>query len=193
MTFDKLTAREQRLLQVLGLVLGVGVLFGIPAAIASGIWSAREHNEDVRRQLARIETASQLLSDRRAAREARDALFGKPPVALASFIENAAKGNEIDVPESTDLPDSTTKGYVEHATSAKFRKVGLKALVNTLEEMKKSDNPIAVTGLHISSRSNPDEYDVTLTVSQYEKKAADSKGDGKKPPTSDSKPKGTNP
>jgi hypothetical protein len=191
--FEKLSSREQRLLQVFGALIGAAIVLGLPVALVSQVAGAREHNADIRTQLGKIERAGQLLADRREAHKARDLLYGKPAVALASFIETAAKAQEIDIPESSDLPDVVVKGYIEHSTQAKFRKVGLKALVNTLEQMEKSGNPISVTGLHITSRSQPDEYDVSLVVSQYEKKDADAKGDGKKPSGGDAKTKGATP
>ncbi|MBM4360349.1 MAG: type II secretion system protein M [Deltaproteobacteria bacterium] len=190
--FDKLSPREQRLLQVFGTLLGAGLVLGLPVALVSKVASAREHNADIRAQIGKIERAGQLLADRREVRLARDRLYGKPAVALASFIETAAKAQEIDIPESTDLPDVVVKGFVERTTQAKFRKVGLKALVSALEQMERSGSPVSVTGLHISARTQPDEYDVTLLVSQYEKKGTDAKGDGKKP-GGDGKPKGQTP
>lgn len=187
--FEKLSAREQRLLGVLGIALAALVVLGIPYSLAASVLGARGHNEELRAQLARIERASPLLAERRAAREARDLLYSKPGMPLASFIENAAKAQGIDVPESSDQPDVTVKGYVERSTQAKFRKVGLKALVSALEQMEKSGNAVAVTALHVSARSQPDEYDVSLTVSQYERKAKD----GKKGGADDAKPKAGSP
>ncbi len=169
--FEKLSPREQRLLIVFGAVLAALFVFGVPAYIWSAVASARDANAEIRAQLRKMEQGAQLLSDRRAAREAREALYSKPQMPLASFIENAARAQEIDVPESSDQPDVFLKGYVEHSTQVKFRKVGLRALVNALEQIEKSGMPLAVTSLHVTARAQPDEYDVTLTVSQYEKKA----------------------
>lgn len=188
--FEKLSPREQRLLQMLGGLFGLLVVLGLPYALYASVATARDHNQEIRTQLGRIERAGQLLAERKAAKQARDQLFGKPPVALASFIETAAKAQEIDVPESSDLPDVATKGYVEHATQVKFRKVGLRSLVNALEQMEKSGNPIAITNLHVTARTQPDEYDVALTVSQYEKKSGDAKGKGG---AGDAKGKGATP
>lgn len=188
--FEKLSPREQRLLSILGVTVGAIAALGLPFGLYSSVASAREHNEDLRSQVRKIEAAAPLLSERRAARQARDELYGKPAVPLASFIETAAKAQEIDVPESSDLPDAASKGFVEHSTQAKFRKVGLRALVNALEQMEKSGLPIAITGLHVSARAQADEYDVSLTVSQYEKKNADPKKSGA---NSDAKPKGPTP
>ncbi len=180
--FEKLSPREQRLLLIFGAVFGAMVIFGVPAYLYSSVASARDLNGDLRRQLSRMNQAAPLLAQRRDEREAREALYNKPQLPLASFIENAARAQEIEVPESSDQPDVFSKGFVEHATQVKFRKVGLRALVNVLEQIEHSGMPLAVTSLHISARPQPDEYDVTLTVSQFAKKAegADAKPDAKK-------------
>ena len=176
--FEKLSPREQRLLQALAIVFAAILALGTPVAVGSSVATAREHNADIRSQLTKIANAAPLLVERRDARQAREVLYGKAAVPLASFIDNAAKAQDIDIPESSDQPDAPTKGYVEHSTQAKFRKVGLRALVNALEQMEKSGLPVAITALHVSARAQADEYDVSLTVSQYEKKGADAKKPG---------------
>ncbi len=175
--YEKMTPREQRLLLIFGAVCGAMLVLGIPAYLYSTVASARDLNGDIRTQLRKMDQAGPLLAQRRDAREAREALYAKPQLPLASFIENAARAQEIEVPESSDQPDVFLKGFVEHSTQVKFRKVGLKALVQALEQIEHSGLPIAITSLHISARSQPDEYDVTLTVSQFAKKADDGKGD----------------
>jgi type II secretory pathway component PulM len=182
---EKLTPREQRLLTILGALVGAMFFLGVPFYLYSSVANARSDNAEIRGQIARMDKAAPLLAERREAREARDQLYGKAQVPLESFIESAARAQEIDVADTANQPDAHAKGFVEHSAQAKFRKVSLKALVNALEQMEKSGMPIAITSLHITARSQPDEYDVTLTVSQYEKQAEGS--DGKKPAAS---PKG---
>jgi len=170
--FEKLSPREQRLLTVFGGVVGAMLVLGAPAYLFSAVSSARQDNADVRAQLRRMDSAAQLLSDRRAAREAREALYAKAQVPLASFVESGARAQTSTCPSRATSPTPFLKGYVEHATQLKFRQgrpagPGVRARAD-----RKSGLPIAVTSLHVSSRSTPDEYDVTLTVSQYEKKAA---------------------
>jgi type II secretory pathway component PulM len=185
--FEKLSAREQRLLMILGAVFGLMLFVGVPFYLYSSVASARERNRDIRAQLSKIDRASQLLAERREVREARDQLYSKPQVPLKTFIENAAKAQEIDVAEYNDQPDVAHKGFVEHSTQARFNKVGLRALVSALEQMEKAGMPLAVTSMHLRARTQPDEYEVTLTVSQFEKKAD---GSDKKPSGAAPKSKG---
>ncbi len=185
--YEKLTPREQRGLQALGILTCALLTLTGCYTVSHSVLGAREHNADIRDQLAKIEKLAPLLLEKREAAKARDLLYARPTVPLASFIENAAKAQEIDVPESSDQPDSTSKGYLEHSTQAKFRKVGLRALVRALEHMARSNLPIAITALHVSARSQADEYDVSLTVSLYEKKTNDATKNGS---AAEPKPKG---
>ncbi len=173
---DRMSPREQRLLSVLGVVVAGLVLLGAPAYVYGKVTSAREHNHEIAEQLDGMTRASALLAKRRAAREARELLYSTPAPALASFIEGAMRAQGIEVPESADQPDAVGKVFTERSTQVKLRKVGLKPLVNALEQLERSKSAVAVTRLKITARSAPDEYDVALTVSAYDKKKSDGGG-----------------
>jgi general secretion pathway protein M len=180
---ENMSPREQRLLVILGSVFGALLFLGIPIYIYSELSAARDHNEEVRGLLERMNKASELLAVRRKEREAVELRFAKPAPPLASFIESAARQNGLDVPESTDRPDVSHKGYTEHITVVKMRKVGLKPLVEMLEKIERSGHPVAITQLSIKARaSDPDSYDVQLGVSSYDK--------DKPAPSEDKAPKG---
>jgi hypothetical protein len=60
-------------------------------------------------------------------------------------------------------------------------KVGLLPLVKMLERIESGGYPIAISRLKIKKKNRPDQYDVELTVSAYQKRSAeDAKGKGKK-------------
>ncbi|MSP24109.1 MAG: hypothetical protein EXR75_02875 [Myxococcales bacterium] len=183
--FERLSSREQRLITILAVVFGGLVLIGTPGYVFDMVARARDANTDISAQLQRMERATELLAKRRGEREARELLYGTPAPALAAFIEGAARAHGIDVPESADQPDVVAKTFTERSTQVKFRKVGLKPLVNALEQLEHSKGAVSITRLKITSRNVPDEYDVVLTVSAYDKKEparsgkaeADGKGD----------------
>jgi len=89
------------------------------------------------------------------------------------------------VPESTDRPEINHKGYKERVTVVRLKKVGLRPLVQMLEKIVRSGHPVAITQLNIKSRiAAPDEYDVQIAVSAYDKlvtKTEDKAGAGKAP------------
>jgi general secretion pathway protein M len=192
---ESMSPREQKLLSALGIVVLAFIFLGIPAYGYGELWGAREHNEDIRQLLGRMDKASELLAKRKRERQARALLYAKPAPALASFIESMAQAYGIQVPESTDRPDVVGKGFTERVTVVKMRKVNLMPLVKMLEKIERSGHPVAVTMLTIKARATvPDEYDVQLGVSAYDKKGATSKAAGassdqpKPPPTSKTTP-----
>jgi hypothetical protein len=58
-------------------------------------------------------------------------------------------------------------------------KVGLLPLVKMLERVESGGYPVAVSRLKIKKKTRPDQYDVELTASAYEKKLASSSKDKK--------------
>jgi len=173
-----MSAREQKLLGVLGMLVVAFIFLGTPAYIYSALWSARDHNQDIRQLLGRMDKASELLAQRKQERQARALLYAKPAPALASFIESMAQSYGLQVPESTDRPDVAGKEFTERSTVVKMSKVNLLPLVQMLEKIERSGHPVAITMLSIKARATvPDEYDVQLAVSAYDKKGAAAKAD----------------
>ncbi len=191
---ESMSPREQKLLAIFGLLLGAFIFLGTPAYVYSEVWSARDHNDEIRQLLRRMDKGSELLAKRKRERQARGLLYAKPAPALASFIESMAASYSLEVPESTDRPDSAHPGFTERVTVVKMRKVNLLPLVKMLEKIERSGHPVAITMLSIKARASvPDEYDVQLGVSAFDKKGAKPKTDEKRPakgkatPTSASK------
>ncbi|RLB61226.1 MAG: hypothetical protein DRI90_11855 [Deltaproteobacteria bacterium] len=175
---ETMSPREQKLLAALGMVVVAFIFLGTPAYVYSELWSAREHNADIRKLLGRMDKASELLAKRKRERQARALLYSKPAPALASFIESMAQSYGLQVPESTDRADIAAKGFTERVTVIKMRKVNLLPLVKMLEKIERSGHPVAITMLSIKARATvPDEYDVQLGVSAYDKKGAVAKAD----------------
>ena len=152
-------------------VRGADVL-GIPIYLWTELSSRRGRNDDIRQLLSRMDRASELLAKRKGEREALERRYAKPAPQLASFIESAAKANGLEVPDSADQPETKQKDFTERSTVVKMRNVGLKALVKMLERIETSGHPVAITQLNIKAKTTPDEYDVKLAVSAYDKKIA---------------------
>jgi general secretion pathway protein M len=133
----------------------------------------------MRDALRNIDKMSELLAKRKAERDARDKKYAKKAPALAALIEDAARANGLEVPESTDRPPVDAKGYTERVTVVKMRKVGMLNLVRMLEKIVKSGYPVSISQLKITTRaSGPDLYDVTLAVSAFDRKGADNNPEG---------------
>jgi general secretion pathway protein M len=176
--FEGMSPREQKLLGILGALFAALIFLGIPIYVWTELSASRGRNDDIRQLLTRMDRASELLAKRKGEREAIEMRYAKPAPALASFIESAAKANGLEVPDSTDQPETKLKDHTERSTVVKMRKVGLKALVKMLEKIEGSGHPVAITQLNIKSKTTPDEYDVKLAVSAYDKKVTATKKDG---------------
>lgn len=169
---ERLSPREQKLLGVLGIVLLVLLIIGLPAYVYGSVVSARTTNQEIRELLRKMNRSETVLAKRRLEQERLERRYDRPAPPLASFIERAAQENELEVPESKDRPDIPRgKRYTERVTVVKMRKIGLLALVRTLEKLVSAAHPVAITTLEIKKRSGaPDTFDVELGVSAYDRK-----------------------
>lgn len=189
---DKLEPRERRLLTALGGLVLAFVLLAGPLWAYGSVRAARNENEELRELIQQIYAARSQVAERKARHDALLARYAKAAPQLAGFIEEAAKANNIQVPESQDKPEAPHgKRYNERLTVVKMHKVGMLALAKTLEKIEQSGYPVAVTRLNIRPRAGePDSYEVELGVSAFDRKAdakdakdKDAKGD--KPEASD--------
>jgi general secretion pathway protein M len=169
---DKLEPRERRLLGVLGGLVVVLLVLALPMYAWSAVRDARSNNDQIRELIADIYKARMTIGERRAKQEALLARYSKPAPALAGFIEDAAKQNNITVADSQDKPEIPHgKKYTERLTVAKLHKVGMLNLIKLLEKIEQSGHPLAISRLNIRPRSGePDSYEVELGVSAYDRK-----------------------
>ncbi|MBI4702142.1 MAG: hypothetical protein HY744_13500 [Deltaproteobacteria bacterium] len=187
--FAKLSAREQRLLLALGATAALLVVLGLPLYVYGTVAAARQRNREIEAVLQEIDDARGVLDARRRESDELALRYARPAPPLAAFIENAAKDNGIEVPESKDRPEVPHgKRYVERVTAVRLRKTGMRELAKMLEKMEQSGYPIAITRLGIKKRSTgPDVYDVELAVSAFDRKPEGGAGSGSKPEAGEGK------
>ncbi|WP_437897066.1 hypothetical protein [Sorangium sp. So ce124] len=176
---DKLEPRERRLLTILLGFLGVLVLLLVPIGLASVASSKRAQNQEIRDLLQSIYEASGKVSERKALKDALLARYSRPAPALAGFIEDAAKQQQLTAAESQDRPDVPHgKKYTERITVVKMHRIGMLGLAKMLEHIEGSGHPVAVTKLNLKPRAGePDSYEVELGISAFDRK-------GEPPPAS---------
>ncbi len=170
---DKLEPRERRLLGILTGLVVVLLVLSVPIYAWSAVRTARDSNDQVRDLISDIYKARMGVGELRAKQEALLARYSKPAPALAGFIEDAAKANNITIADSQDKPEVPHgKRYTERITVVKLHKVGMLNLVKLLEKIEQSGHPLAISRLNIRPRSGePDSYEVELGVSAYDRKA----------------------
>lgn len=169
---DKLEPRERRLLTILLGFLVVIVLLLVPIGLASVASSKRAENQEIRDLLQSIYEASGKVSERKAMKDALLARYSRPAPALAGFIEDAAKQQQLTAAESQDRPDVPHgKKYTERITVVKMHRLGMLGLAKMLEHIEGSGHPVAVTKLNLKPRAGePDSYEVELGISAFDRK-----------------------
>ncbi|MDC0679903.1 MULTISPECIES: hypothetical protein [Sorangium] len=169
---DKLEPRERRLLTILLGFLAVIVLLLVPIGLASVASSKRAENQEIRDLLQSIYEASGKVSERKALKDALLARYSRPAPALAGFIEDAAKQQQLTAAESQDRPDVPHgKKYTERITVVKMHRIGMLGLAKMLEHIEGSGHPVAVTKLNLKPRAGePDSYEVELGISAFDRK-----------------------
>jgi len=167
----QMNARERRLVGVLGFVGAFVLLMAIPFGLEALVRSSASENEDLRQALSDVQEARSRVRERQARKDALAARYSKKAPPLAGFLEQTARGQKLEVTDSTPLPDVPHgKRYVEHATDIHLKKTGMLALARFIEALEKSGYPVALTRMNLHKRSGEaDSYDVAVGVSAYDR------------------------
>lgn len=172
--YAKLEPRERKLLG--GLLVTFAALFVLflPAWLYQSVSAQRDDNQEIRDYIDKVAASRTKIAKQKEQRELLEARYAKTMPPLATFVENAAKANEVEIDESGPKPDVPHgKKYVEHVQSVRLRKVGLLGVVKMFEKIEKSGFPVAITRLNLKPRSDgPDSYDIEAHVSAFEQKGA---------------------
>lgn len=172
-SYEKLEPRERKLLTALGAIVGGFLIILFPLLLVSTLSSKRQENIELRDLIDTIEAARPQVAERKARHDALLARYARPAPPLAGFIEEAARTNDLAVPESQDKPEVPHgKRYTERVTSVKMHKIGMRSFAKMLEKIERSGYPVAVTRLNLKPRSGePDSYEIELGVSAFDRKA----------------------
>ncbi len=169
----KLEPRERTLLGALVAVFAAIIVLGVPIALYKTVADLRDENQEMRDVIETLLEAREKLEKTRAENEARASRYARTAPNMATFLEDAARTNEVELAETTtkaDIPHG--KKYIEKVVSSKMRKTGLRGLSKTLERVARSGYPVAITRLGIKPKvGEPDSYDVELNISAFEKKS----------------------
>lgn len=169
--FAEMSPRERKLAGGFAFVFALMLLFLVPFGIDAMLRSRREANAELREAIRRVQAAKAQVRARKEKREEVAARYAKKAPKVAGFLEQLAKEQKIDIPESQDKPDIPIgKRYVERGTVIRLRKVAGLPLLKFLEKIEQSGYPVAITRLNVRKRSGDrDMYDVELGVSAYDR------------------------
>jgi hypothetical protein len=185
--WERLSLRERRLLTLLGASFIALVVFGIGYVIADGLSAIEERNHDMHQALKDIAAHRDDFARARSENrqwEAKIPLEGKGQ-PLQGYLEGAAKALDITIPEMNERPpQSRGKQFVEKSVDIKLRGVNLLQLADFMRKVETgSSYVVVVSRLYIRTRFNQhDQLDAEMTVSTFERAAAERpKGPSKTP------------
>lgn len=178
--WNRMSARERRLILALGGAFALCAVLLVAYLTVDSLQTMAQENEEMRAAINDIAKHSEAYRDAKAKAVAQQQRVGSEPPQLAADLEAAAKEAGIQIPETSDRPDTPAgKRYVEHSLDVKLRKVDLKSLATFLKKVETGRSLILVTRLQIrrSFGSDGSNLDVDLTATTYERL----KDTGKKP------------
>ena len=189
--FARLATRDQRLLNVVLLVIGVIVVVLIPIALTLLVHSRRSENTALADAANNISDSLYQIEKTKLDKAVTAARYSKPAPPLAAFLAGLASEVGIEIPESQDrqaVPHG--KRYSERSTKMSLHKVGMLKLVKFMERIEQSGNPITISALNIRKRGpEPDMYDVDMMVSAFDRTAtAEKPKKPAEPPAAEAKP-----
>ncbi len=168
----QLDPRERRLLSVFLGIVAVLVLVVVPILAKRAVIVRAAENELLRKAVDDLTESQQSLLKSDSQRQAIIARYGRAAPALGALLDNQARQNGIEIPESQDRPIVPHgKRFDERSTRIQLRKVGLASLARFMESVERSQYPIIFSRLDIRKRlSETDSYDVELIASAYDRK-----------------------
>jgi hypothetical protein len=170
----RLGSREQRLLNVVLLVLGAIMIVVIPIALTLLVHSKKSDNQALAEATQSIADSRDQIEKIKAEKAVTLQRYSKPAPPLAAFLAGLASETGIEIPESQDrqgVPHG--KRYTERSTKMSLHKVGMLKLVKFMENIEQSGSPIRISSLNIRKRGpDPDMYDVDMTISAFDRSAA---------------------
>ncbi len=175
--FARLDTRGQRLLNVGLLVAGVLFVLVLPIALTALVHSKRTENAALSDAADSITDSRDQVEKEKLEKAATLQRYGKPAPQLAGFLAGLASEAGIDIPESQDrqaVPHG--KKYSERVTKIALHKVGMLKLSKFMERIEQSGSPIVISSLNIRKRGlEPDNYDVEMQVSAFDRIATPDK------------------
>jgi general secretion pathway protein M len=168
-SFATLNPREQRLVTLLGIVLGVFVIVILPAFLQFLVISRRSDNESMRDAIQQIQTARTSIRERQSRRDSIIQRYASKAPPLAGFIEQTARAQKLEVTDSQDrnLPG---KKYEERTTTIHLKKAGMYGIAKFLESLESKGHAVRVSRLNVRKRAaEQDSYDVEVGVTAWDR------------------------
>ena len=174
--WEKLSDRERKLLSGMGAVLLTLIVFVAVWTTSSAVADVEEERDEIRRVLADIDRASELLAKRRNERMAIEARYQLKAPALAAYMERKAKDQGLVVGQVSEEPEKSINGYRRQSVRASISGVSLRPVMHLLAAIEQEPAPMAIERLVIEHYSAGDSYKVDIGVSAFDAPEKGAKG-----------------
>ena len=168
-----LSAREQRLVAIMGGMFVVFVIFLMVFLFNNKVAELEERSENLTEAMRLFEEKSgdYVTAEQKKAQRISNA--SNKPTPLSTIVDKASKKVEIDPPDTKELPDlKHGTQWVEHAVELNLREIDILKLTLFMEEIESNRRrfPIAISKLDVNRRKRAADfsYQVKMTVSTYE-------------------------
>ncbi len=170
---EKMNPRERRLLNILGVFLGVVFLVGLPIFMVVSLSFKRSEIQELRAAADAVQAARVQVRDRQIKKDAIMARYQNRAPELGGFIDQKARAQKLEITETTDrpaIPVGTSKRYTERSTLVRLKKAGLLPLSEFFASIEQAPNPVTISKLNLRKRDK-DSYDIELVVSAFDRVA----------------------
>jgi general secretion pathway protein M len=174
--WEKLSDRERKLLSGMGAVVLTLIVFVAVWTTSSAVADVEEERDEIRRVLADIDRASELLAKRRNERMAIEARYQLRAPALAAYMERKAKDQGLVVGQVSEEPEKSINGYRRQSVRASISGVSLRPVMHLLAAIEQETAPMAIERLVIEHYSSGDSFKVDIGVSAFDAPEQGAKG-----------------
>ncbi|MBK6576446.1 MAG: type II secretion system protein M [Sandaracinaceae bacterium] len=174
--YDNLTERERRLVALLGVVF-VMIVVLLPILFMSAEVSDMEtENEELRAVMREIEQARPRLTRIAAENEATRERYANRAPALGGYVEQRAAAHGLSLREINDQPELALGNYMRRGVRVRMPDVAIDPVLEMLEEIDRSEHPVAVSRLQIDRYRDAGNFNVEVGVSAYDRQAPSAQG-----------------
>jgi general secretion pathway protein M len=170
--WERQAPRQKRSVTILVVVAVVALIGLITTVTLSDISDLEDQNASIRDALTAIAKHRDEYLEAKARNSVQEARIGTEPPQLAGDLEAAARGETIQIAESSERPTVPAgRRYVEHDTDLKIRETDLQSLTRFMKRVETGPRLIFFTRLSIKHRysDDSDKLDAELTATAFER------------------------
>jgi len=166
---DSLSARERRLLSIMGSVFGIMVVM-VPMYVGiSTISDVEGENEEIVNVIQDIHRSEPRLRKEQADRKAVENLYNRKAPSLGGFLEERAQQYGITGLGITDQPKLDLGDYSRRSVRVTLPVVEIRPLIEMLADIENSSYPVSVELIQMTGGRMRTGYSVKLAVNAYDR------------------------